>query len=424
MNRILLFAFLSISFSALDAQTTVTVGPGYGQQAFYRLADDATTNLVNDDWDIAFSTIGLQDAGVHINESATFQFGSTLPELEVYLLSGTTWDDPTPIDPTQFDNSQRLFNDEKSWNYGGAFNQTRDVTNPFDFGWGTYDFMTNLVTGDLVFAIKMRNESWKKFTIEGINITTYTFRYADLDGSNEVTVSFDKEDYAGSMAYFSFATGEFLDNVPVNWDLMFTRYSSPINAGGVLANYVVTGALTNHGIETTLAKGVDPMNVDMAFYADSLSKEIGTIGYDWKEFNTAWEVYDDYVYLIKDLDENYWKIYFTEFAGSGSGDITFIKEPALLSTSTDDQNALVETFGVSPNPAQGSTQVVFEWEQSSTVLTAELVNLHGQVVRQYPLAVRQGLNAFTLNDLPEISGLYFLKVSDGSKQSTAKLMIR
>lgn len=423
MNRILLFAFLSISFFALDAQITVTVAPGYSQQVFYRLADDATTNVVNDDWDIAFSTIGLQDAGVHINESASFQFGATLPELEVYLTSNT-WDDPTPIDPTLFDDSQRVYNDEQSWNYGGAFNQTRDVTNPFDFGWGTYDFRTNLVTGDLVFAIKMRDQSWKKFTIEGINITTYTFRYADLDGSNEVSVSFDKEDYAGSMAYFSFATGELLDNVPVNWDMMFTRYSTPIEVGGVVANYVVTGAINNHGIESALVSGVDPVNVDLLSYVDSLTKEIGTIGYDWKEFNSVWDVYDDYVYLIKDLDENYWKLYFTEFAGSGSGNITFVKEPLFLSSSTSEQNALVETFGVSPNPAQGNTQVVFEWEQSAAVIKAELVNLHGQVVRNYPLAVRQGLNAFTLNDLPEISGLYFLRISDGSKQSAAKLMIR
>ena len=416
MNKTLLLLMMSFLTTSLIAQQLVSMGTGYNEQVFYSLSDSSYVNIGNDEWDIAFSTIGLQDAGVHINEAAGFSRGSTTPELQVYA-TDAAWDEAIIPDSL----TDRLYNDEKSWTYGGAFNQNRDLTDPFDFGWGSYDFNTNLVTGDQVYAIKLRNGNWIKFMIDGINITTYTFRYADLDGSNEKSISFDKEDYLGSMAYFSFTTGSFLDKIPVKWDIMFTRYSTKINAGGTLTPYVVAGALTNHGIKATGAQNIDPETITISDYIDSLSSDNDAIGYQWKEFNAGWVVYDDQAYFLKDPDDNYWKIYFTYFGGSSDGSIIFNQKQMPVSQTND--NDLIRKMSIAPNPAHQSTQIVFDWNQSATPLSCQLLNTQGQIMRNYRFEAQQGLNAFTLRNLPKTPGIYLLKITDGYNSSLHKLLI-
>ena len=138
MIRTLLFAslFFLTQFS-IAQEVTVSNAPGYAEQVFYRLSDDATTTVSNDSWDIAFTTVGLQDAGIHVNESAGFQFGSTTPEIEVYAAPTNNWGNT--IDEN--DLTERLYNDDKTWNYG-AFNHDRDESDFFDYGSVSYTHLT------------------------------------------------------------------------------------------------------------------------------------------------------------------------------------------------------------------------------------------------------------------------------------------
>ncbi len=418
MNRTILFTVLLFSSQLAFAQeVTVSNGRGYAEQSFYTLSDDNTSTITNESWDIAFTTIGLQDAGIHINESANFSMGATGAELEVYAAPTTNWDDT--IDETMLTN--RLYNDDKSWTYGGAFNQGRDLTDPFDFGWGTYDFMTNMVNGEKVFAVKLRDGSWKKIQFQGITITTYNFRYADLDGSNEMTQSFDKTDYEnGTMAFFSFGTGEVMAAPQDKWDLLFTRYASPVTQMGMTLNYVVTGVLSRNGVEVAEAKNVDPATVEFATYQDSLSEDIDVIGYDWKSFQGMWMLDDKRAYFVKDVDDTMWKINFISFEGSGTGNSVFSKGQLASTKGTIDA---INQFAISPNPAQSQTQIVFDWNTKPTVLNGQLFNIQGQLVRNYNIQTNNGLNAFTLNNLPTASGIYILKISDNSQSLVSKLVI-
>ncbi len=418
MIRTILFTvLLFVSQLAFGQEVTVSNGFGYGQQSFYLLSDDNTTSIDNQSWDIAFTAIGLQDAGIHINESANFSMGSTGAELEVYEAPTTNWEDA--IDETML--TDRLYNDDKSWTYGGAFNQGRNPMDPFDFGWGKYDFMTNMVNGGKIFAVKLRNGSWKKIQFQGIIITTYNFRYADLDGSNEVTQSINKTDYEnGTMAFFSFATGEVIAAPQDKWDLLFTRYATSVTQMGMTLNYVVTGVLSRNGVEIAEAKDIDPATVDFTTYQDSLSADIDVIGFDWKNFQGMWMLDENRAYFVKDMDETIWKINFTSFEGSGTGNSVFNKGQLASTKGTIDA---INQFAISPNPAQSQTQIVFDWNTKPTVLNGQLFNVQGQLLRNYNIQTNNGLNAFTLNNLPTASGIYILKISDNNQSLVSKLVI-
>ena len=62
-------------------------------------------------------------------------------------------------------------------------------------------------------------------------------------------------------------------------------------------------------------------------YVDTdFDANITEIGYDWKEFNMGtyqWMLDEDRMYFAKDKNEEVYKIVFTGFEGSASGNITF-----------------------------------------------------------------------------------------------------
>ncbi|MEZ5055804.1 MAG: T9SS type A sorting domain-containing protein [Saprospiraceae bacterium] len=424
MKLFLPFLVTLISFAA-NAQDLVLVSTGasYDFQSYYRLSDDSSYQVQNNTWDIAFTTIGQQDAGVHVNESSRTSFGSPQPEVEVYLAPTNNWEDPIEVDSLK----DRLYNDEVSWTYGGAFNQPRDPSDIFDFGWGEYDFMVNQVKSKNIYVIKLRDGSYKKFEIQSIVLTTYNFRYADLDGSNEVSKSLNKADYEfSSFAYFDFASESFINTVPNTWDLEFCRYITPIDAGG--GNFIpfgVTGVLSGFGVEVAEARGVDPETVDPIEYRDSFSTVLDVIGYDWKDFenNMAWVLAEDLVYFVKATDDNVYKITFLQFGGSSTGDVIFEKELVDISSAKDLELANGK-FVLAPNPARGNTTLLMEVDQSIPNLQINVLDLSGKMVRTYHTAANQGLNAIQMNDLPSTPGIYSVQVTDGEKVSVVKMRVQ
>jgi len=421
MNRIILFTVLlfATQFTFAQNQVLVSNGPGYNQQSFYNLSDDQITTIDNESWDIAFTTIGLQDAGIHINESANFDRGATGVELEVYVAPTTDWEEGIEVGNL----TDRLYNDETSWTYGGAFNQGRDLTDPFDFGWGSYNPTVRMVTGDRIFAVKLRDGTWKKIQFQGITLTTYNFRYANMDNTDEVVQALDKTDFEdGTLALFSFETGEVVATPQDKWDLTFTRYATPLTQGGIFANYVVTGVLSRDGIQVARANDIDPATVEYQVYQDSLTENLDAIGFDWKTFAGAWSLDENRAYFVIDSEGDIWKINFVSFGGSGNGNSVFEKSRVNLA-STNGAIDAINTFAISPNPAQDQTQIVFDWNKNATNLNGQLYNLAGQVVRSYNIQANSGLNAYTLNNLPTESGIYILKVSDNNQSLVSKLVI-
>ncbi|HMR42340.1 MAG TPA: T9SS type A sorting domain-containing protein [Saprospiraceae bacterium] len=420
---LLIFAFAFVLKTGAQDFISVTNGASYAQQAFYRLSDDATTNIDNAAWDIAFTTVGLQDAGILVNESSKTSFAAPQPDVEVYAAETNVWGDVTDTSAI----GERLYNNEIDWLYGGAFNSSRSPSDPFDFGWGKYNFMTNQVTGDKVFVIRLRDRSYKKFQIQNIILKTYTFRYANLDGSNEVVKTLNKDDHDGSpLAYFSFASGDFITSVQKDWDLLFCRYITPIEDNtGAFIPFPVTGTLSGFGVKVAEARGIDPSTVKYEDYADSLSTVLDVIGYDWKEFanNSEWVLAPDLVYFVKTTDGKVWKITFLAFGGSTTGEIVFEKTD-VTPVSSVSENSNIQSFGISPNPAQNQTTMFFDLTESVQALNVAIFDQQGRTLRTYQFKPARGLNAIQLNELPAEAGLYFVRVTDGKSALTQKLLVR
>ncbi|HIP31124.1 MAG TPA: hypothetical protein EYG86_00025, partial [Crocinitomicaceae bacterium] len=113
-----------------------------------------------------------------------------------------------------------------------------------------------VITGDRIFIIKLADGTYQKLIIEMLQGGVYTFKYADLDGENEVSASLTKSDYDGkNFGYYSIQNNTVLDREPVSpeWDLLFTKYVVDLG-GGFL--YGVSGVLANVNVQVAQANGV------------------------------------------------------------------------------------------------------------------------------------------------------------------------
>ena len=82
----------------------------------------------------------------------------------------------------------------------------------------------------------------------------YTFRYSDLDGSNEKTVNLDLAASTKNFVAYSLDTDEEVDREPDSdkWDILFTKYIDKS------INYPVTGVLQNIDVTAQESTDTDP----------------------------------------------------------------------------------------------------------------------------------------------------------------------
>ena len=125
-----------------------------------------------------------------------------------------------------------------------------------NYGWGVYDMNTHNLTGISLYIIKTRAASYKKIWI--VNKLSaeqkYTFRYSDLDGSNEQTVNLDLAGSTKNFVYYSLDTNEEVDREPEKdkWDILFTKWIDKS------INYPVTGVLQNIDVTAQESTDTDP----------------------------------------------------------------------------------------------------------------------------------------------------------------------
>lgn len=395
-----------------------TYGPSYIIQGFYSFENDEMVNVLNTDWDIAFSAAGAQDGGIHVNEAVE----SSGNELELYEAPTDDFNDAI----SQSNLGVRLYNDESSWSHG-AFNASKDPGDPDDYGWGYFSQAEDAVIGDEVFVLKLRSGAYRKIQAISLDQGIYTFKYANLDGSGEVVQTINKAEF-GDVAFFSFAGGgEVVDFIPPHWDLLFTRYSAPLEDGSPEpVNYLVTGVLSGYGVEVAEAKGVDPQAVTFEEYQDSLQSSLDVIGYDWKEFNLQlfqWALDDDLAYFLKTTSGDVWKIIFTSFSGAGSGDFAFEREFVGNVSSSEEKGGLISGLGVFPNPLQGPTTLAFSLKQAGAVRLL-LSNTLGQKVWAGRLDGNAGFNAFLLPEIPVPAGQYVLSLELENGEVASRLIAK
>lgn len=413
-------------FTWLPAQTVyeVSQGQGYANQIFFELSTGETTSVSLEDWDIAFG-VGPFASGIVVNEGIASGGGPSEDGLvEAY---GSTSTDFATADETMI--GEQLYNDESSWDFG-AFNTVANPQNPLDLGWGIYNPATQTVNGDRVFFVKNRAGVYYKFQFQSLASGVYTFRYAKTDGSNETTVTINKADFVGkTMAYFSFEDGV-VDLEPASWDLVFTRYATPLQAGPSVVQYVLTGALHNAGVGVAEVFGeeVNPATEPVPENIDDYDTALDVIGYNWKTLASTnpvtYEIPDDLVYFVRDAEERVWRLQFIDFDASLGINTFSIVDEGLLSAITELPSFAAEAV-LFPNPAVGTANLSLNLRSAATG-QLDLVNSLGQTVansrRTVDLLAGENQISIDLNGVP--AGNYFVRLNAGNETLVRHLIVR
>lgn len=417
---LLILALLSIPI-LLCAQTTThnfSLSASYNNSQYYDLSTDVTTNVNHTTWDIAFSVIGSTDGGIFINEGTGFN-GTAV---QLFHIPNKGFSDNI----TTADLGPELLNKEGSWKKG-AFN-TLASSSATDYGWGTYSFINHQINGgSVLYAVLLRDGSYRKVVIDNLSGGIYTFRYANLDGTNAQQQTVNKANFAGqTLAYFSFGSNSTVTVEPSDWDWVFTRYQTLLYSTNPPTAYMVSGILTNEGVSAVMADNVNPATVNHTNYtptADSLT----VIGHDWKSFNfsSGWSIAPNRVYFVQTADSNLYQIEFLSFQGSSTGQGTFAKTYLGKFISVDRiQNRILSAIKCFPNPTTDQLQIVYSLRQTVNAPQVTLTNAIGQTVHHQLLpSGKEGLNAATLF-LPTLpSGFYHLTLQTGTDQYTQTIVV-
>ncbi|MBK6986682.1 MAG: T9SS type A sorting domain-containing protein [Bacteroidetes bacterium] len=419
MNKTLfsltLFSALAFTSKSQTIIDTVSVGAGYANQKWYSLQNDEQGTQSKDNWDIAFEINGYAASILGNVQKSNFAVYRAPYSVAQYSTIDTSGISSWPL----------LYNSDTTWTVG-AFNKGAISSNPNDLGWGVYNSSTHIISGDSCFVIKLSASSYKKIKLIDLNGGVYSFEYANIDGANPQVQSITKSNYTGkNFAYFDLTNNVVVDREPIsaNWDLTFVKYMSFVPPSGT--PYGVTGVLSNKGVTVAQADNVASPATYNSWTAHTFNTAINTIGYDWKEINMstfAWDIKMDTVYFVKAKTGDIWKLRFTKFTGSSTGNFILYKEK-LSSVGLQDLKGNISQVSLYPNPSTGNTTtLLFATETELSNVSVSIVDMTGRVVSTENTSVNTGLNKYELNTGSLNSGVYLIQLNAGTNTTTQKLI--
>ncbi|WP_420571330.1 HmuY family protein [Kordia sp.] len=416
-TKLLLLCFLVASATILQAQeitVNTSMGASYANEVYYKISTDTETSFAANSWDIAFLRESNVNQAIRVNGNIG---------IEVFEASSTP-SDWNAIDIANEGSWTKLYNSDTAWN-NGAFMKGSDNTPPFGFGWGSYNPVTHHITGSIIFVLKYADGTYRKLIIEDY-FGAYTFKYSTWTGSEwtadqTATVS-NTSNPNNKYNYYSFTTNSEVVAEPAvsDWDFVFTRYFTEVAPN---VQYPVTGVL--HSSEVTVAQNEEPGGMP-ANPALTFSSDINTIGYDWKSFTgTSFAVNSDTAFYVKYADDTVYRIHFTAFSGSSSGDITFKQEnvTSLLSVSEVGDNV---SFGIYPNPSlDKKINLLYDVAKLSGATNQVLIyTTSGQKVFETTLSNNSGFYNKEIDLSSLDAGLYVLQFNAGDYSVTKKIVLR
>jgi len=405
-------AVLLLSVSLINAQeitVNTSMGAGYANQVFYKLSTETETSFAANSWDIALLRTSAFAFALRINDGIGTQVFEASSDIN-------DWDN---IDISNEASWTQLYNNDTSW-ASGAFDNGSAT-----YGWGEYNSSTHHVEGSIVFVIKYSDGSYIKFINEDF-FSGYTFKYSKWDsdtstwGADQTTTVSNTSNPDNTFNYYSLQNDEEVIAEPAStdWDLKFTKYYTEISDGnGGTVPYNVTGVLHNAGIEVAEndESGGTPANPSLTY-----STDINTIGW-----TSGWTVDSDKAFYIKYADQTVYRLNFSDFSGSSSGDLSFKFENVTASLGIEDVSEHV-SFGVYPNP---STDKKINLIYDVSVLNSSnnkvvIYSATGQNVFEQGLTNNSGFYNKTLDLSSLQSGIYVLEFSTGTHAITKKLILK
>lgn len=162
------------------------------------------------------------------------------------------------------------------------------------------------------------HQGFSKIEFLSVNSTEYAVHFANLDGTNDVTMNIPK-DVNHNLTFLSL-NGNIANIEPPkeNWDLAFTQYTYIFYDETPITPYIVTGCLSNRNkVEVAQVFNKEFADItlnDVNNY--SFSTDIDVIGYSWKEYDfdtSSYIIYYTKNYIIKSTEGKYYKLHFIDF---------------------------------------------------------------------------------------------------------------
>ncbi|MCD6067975.1 MAG: hypothetical protein K0S33_2801 [Bacteroidetes bacterium] len=272
----------------------VDMGNDYKTQIYYSLpGNNIVATHIKTDWDLAFESA---TGGYHIKlNSAKW--------MACYRTTKTDFATVTAVSDTTGHTNTVLY-DVPSGNL--------DSTAVND--WQSHSFVYIVNRG---FTPAGSTIGYKKVQFLSADANSYTFKYASLNGSNEQTVTVNRQT-AKNFTCFSMNTNAVANNIEPdreNYDLLFGQFTHIYPDG---MPYLVVGMLTNpHKVRSARFTDMDFANIQLSdTISHPLVSNINNIGFDWKTFNLTTGVYTvdpTFSYIIKTVDGSYYKLHFIGF---------------------------------------------------------------------------------------------------------------
>lgn len=423
MRKFLLLFLVGALGFAQETTVDFTMGSGYANEVYFDFSENSLQSYDREVWDLAFLRVSNYAFATRLNQGKG---------LNIYEASNdiSQWDN---IDLSAA-SGQALHNSPTNWGSGAA--EQGSAT----YGWGEYNPTTHHVVGSVIFLIEdYASDTYYKFMIEDY-YGGYSIKYAlwdsnaDAWGEDQTAVVPNSQNPGHYFNFFSLSTGEIVDASPagLDWDIVFKRYSEDLGGGTM---YTVTGALTSpicvvaQAEEATDAEWSDLGTLSF----DEENNPINVMGYDWKALNDTWsyDIVPNRVYYVhvRDIEGSdyvegtYYRMYFTSFDGSSTGNGSFVYEQQNMSTVDAEGNV---KFAVYPNPVKdGQLTLVYDNAKAQGEnATVEIYNMVGQRVYNTKLNNATGLyqREIKLHELEK--GVYILKFIQGSTVKTEKIIVQ
>lgn len=409
MKKLLLSAMI-LATTLMSAQETVNIsmGAGYSNEVYYKLDTQTETTFTATNWDIAFLRNNNVDVGVRVNDGIG---------IKVYEAANTPEGYDT-VDVTDQADWTELINSDTQWK-DGAFMRASAT-----FGFGEYDQSTNTVEGTIVFVLEYADGTFRKFFIDSY-FSGYDFKYATWDGTDwsadiNTTVA-NASNPDNIYNYYSLQNEEEVIAEPAegDWDFVFRKYTTFLDPQGQFYN--VTGVLHNPNVTVAQNEETGDANPNGLNY----SEEMNTIGWDWKQFTGNWTIDSDQKYYVKQDENTVYRLYFTDFEGSSTGNLTFEFEDVsdLLGFENVTENV---SFGMYPNPSiDGKVTIVYE--NSGSVTDNNVVKIYAMNGTEVFVTRVSNSNGFynkSLDISSLQSGVYMMNFQSGDANVTKKLIIK
>ncbi|HLP49804.1 MAG TPA: T9SS type A sorting domain-containing protein [Chitinophagales bacterium] len=431
MTRLFLLFIVTCCCLSIDAQTVVSDSAQTGEEArlttFYSLATGQKTVTRNDDWHLAISIRPTQFPENPIG-GTTIRMNEPIG-VNVYYVPNAAAAQFNTVDASAFKHWTKLHDSDVNIN-DGALNSNRDLTNIYDFGWGTYNAATHHVVGDSLYLIELPDQQVKKFQVVILNRdTAFDIKYANLDNSDLHTIHITKKDYLGKkFVYLNLSTNAVMDKEPLTseWDLQFLRYDA---TDAIIGKHVpVVGVWLNTGAQAARREN-HPQN-DNYFGNLTFSANLNAIGWNWKQLTNSLslesgknelESFDFYTcddsltYFVKTVSGDYYKLVLTGY-DNRSGKVRFYTEKLAL-TGIDEPTGdeIVNNLHIYPNPAQSVLNVLVPTVPS----TLRVMDISGRVISEY--SATDNLVQYNTADLT--NGVYLMQVNAAGKTSTSKFIV-